>query len=631
MVLALSFRNPQSEFQNQYTPLIYNSSHDKRIAMSSNQNFCRNSTTDKLHGVAPWFAAGHLLPVALLFIISLAVYYNSLSNGFVFDDYAVIVENKHINNLSNSLPAFFSNSYFIIAAGEASYRPIATLSYFVIHSFAGLDPFYFHLSSVFLHMLNVILVYLFFVLILENRFKALLAGLLFACHPALTEAVDCIAFNEDLLTAFFFLLALILYVKCVAKGAAGAAYFSSLLFYFCGLLSKEMAITLLPIILLYDLTFGGGNGQSLSKNHVLGIVKSRWLFYLGYTTVSIFYLVLRFVIFTHPADGIKPHFGDWPERVLYLPNHIFNFVKLAFVPYDLNVDYVFSYPQTFMAASQLIGFFIIAGLVVFSFFRFRHFKEIFFGIWWFLITLLPVYNLVQIFNPFAERYLYIPVIGFCLVVPVMLDGIFNRRLARAVAANMATLLVVLVIIGVYSTTTIARNRDWKDGFTLWSKTVTQSPDSGVAHGSLGRAYQEQGLLKEAIAEYETAVKLLPNHFKAYYNLGVVYDQKGKINKAVDNYKKSILIYSGFANAHYNLANIYHKRGLTDDAIRHYNQVVKLVPDDLEARNNLGVALARQGKLDQAILEWQKVLKIDPANKSAQDNVRKAKGILEKSN
>lgn len=598
--------------------------------MSSIQHISRNSLSDKPHGIGSRFAAGHLLPIVVLASISLAVYYNSLSNGFVFDDYAVIVENKHIKNLSHSLPAFFNDSYFVIAGGEASYRPIATLSYFLIHSFAGLNPYYFHLSSVLLHVLNVVLVYLLFDLILGNRFKALLAGLLFACHPALTEAVDCIAFNEDLLTAFFFLLALLLYVRHVAKGAAGAAYFLSLLCYFCGLLAKEMAITLLPIILLYDLTFLAGKGQSLSIKYVLSTVKSRWVFYLGYAVISILYLGLRFVVFNHPADGIKPHFGDISERLLYLPHHIFNFVKLAIAPSDLNVEYVFSYPRIFFELSHLVGFAVTLGMAVFSIFLYRRFKEIFFGFWWFTITLFPVYNLVPIFNPFAERYLYIPAIGFCLVVPIILYGIFSSAITRAVAVNLATLLVVLVIIGVYSTTTIARNRDWKDGFTLWSKTVTQSPDSGIAHGSLGRAYQEQGLLKEAIVEFETAVKLMPNHYKAYYNLGVVYDRKGKINKAVDNYKKSIRIYSGFANAHFNLANIYHKRGLTDDAIRHYNQVVELVPDDVEARNNLGVALAMQGKLDQAILAWQKVQKIDPANKSARDNIRKAKEILEKS-
>ena len=597
--------------------------------MGSNQNISPNSPAGKPPGIACGIAAGNLLPIAVLVFISLAIYANSLSNGFVFDDYAVIVENKHLKNFGDSLPAFFSDAYFTIAGGEASYRPIATLSYFVIHSLAGLNPFYFHLSSVVLHALNVILVYLLLYLILGSRFKALLAGLLFACHPALTEAVDCIAFNEDLLTAVFFLLALILYVKSEVKGAAAAAYFLSLLCYFCALLAKEMAITLLPILLLYDLTFRPGNGPSLFIKSVLKTVKSRWLIYLGYAGVSLFYLVLRFVIFTHTGDGIKPYFGDIFERLLYLPNHIFNFVKLAIAPSDLQVEYLFSYPQTFFEFSHLVGLAGTLGLAVFSIFVHRRHPEIFFGIWWFIITLFPVYNIIQIFNPFAERYLYIPVIGFCLVVPVILHGIFSRAITRALAVNLATLLVVLVISSAYSTITIARNRDWKDGFTLWSKTVTQSPDNGIAHGSLGRAYQEQGLLTEAVAEYETAIKLMPKHYKAYYNLGVVYDQKGDFIKAQEYYQKSIAILPGFANAHFNLANLYHKQGLTADAIVHYRKLIELTPEDIEARNNLGVALAMQGNLDQALTQWQNVLKIDPANQSARDNVRQAREILDK--
>jgi tetratricopeptide (TPR) repeat protein len=599
--------------------------------MSSQPKPSRSGTADQPHGFASWFAASMLPPIAALVIVSLAVYYNSLSNGFVFDDYAVIVENKHISDLPNSLPSFFNHSYFTIAAGEASYRPLATLSYFLIHALAGPNPFYFHLGSVLLHALNVVLAYLFLGLLPGDRFKALLAGLLFACHPVLTEAVDCIAFNEDLLAAFFCLLALILYLKTVESGAAGASYILSLLFFFCGLLSKEMAITLPLIIVLYDLTFTGDRGPALSLKSVLGTIWSRWRFYAGYAGIGLFYLVLRFVVFINPAEGGKPDFGSLFERLLYLPSHIFSFIRLTLAPLDLNAAYVFSYPQGFFEFSNLVGWVITLGLAVGSFFLFRRFKVLFFGIWWFLITLIPVYNLIPIFNPLAERYLYIPIIGFCLAAASVLHGACRKALNLPAAAELASLTVVLAIVSVYATATIARNRDWKDGLTLWSKTVKQSPASGIAHGSLGRAYQEQGLLDQAIAEYRQAIKIMPNHFKAYYNLAVVYDQQGDFAKAVESLKRSIAINPGYANAHYNLAIIYHKQGLMADAIGHYKKVIDLMPDDFEARNNLGVALAMQGQLDQAILEWERVLKIDPANKSAQDNLSKARAVLKNAN
>ena len=275
-----------------------------------------------------------------------------------------------------------------------------------------------------LHAANVLLVYILTVLLLGDWFKALLAALLFACHPALTEAVDGIAFNEDLLAAFFILLALILYVKAVDKKPVGLAYLLSLLFFFCGLLSKEMAITLPLIILLYDLTFGKAARQGMAAN-ILSTFRAGWFLYAGYALTGLFYLLLRFIIFTNPGDGENQHSINLFKRLLYLPNHISNFVKLAVAPYNLKLDYVFLYPDHFFRVSNLIGFFIILGLVVLSFFIYRHFKEIFFGIGWFLITLFPVYNIIVIFYPLAERFLYIPIIGFCLVLSIILYRIFN--------------------------------------------------------------------------------------------------------------------------------------------------------------------------------------------------------------
>ena len=599
--------------------------------MNSNLKSTQTDTTGNLPRTAARFAAGRLAPIAILVLVSLAIYYNSLSNGFVFDGYAVIVENKSLKDFSGSLPAIFSKSYFKIAGGESSYRPIATFSYFLIHAFAGLNPFYYHLSSVLLHTLNALFVYYLSCLLLGDRFNAFLVGILFVCHPALTEAVDCIAFNEDLLAAFFYLLAFILYVKALDMNSPAVFRLLSLLFYFCGMLSKEIAVTLPVMIVLYDLTFRGEDGQTLSARRILKTVERKWPLYVGYALIGLLYLVLRFVIFVKPGDGLKPHYGSLFERLLYLPNHIFNFIKLAFAPYDLNVDYVFSYPQRFFDVSHLGGFVIVVGLVIFSFFLFKNYKEIFFGFWWFLITLFPVFNIIEIFNPFAERYLYIPIIGFCLVLPVLLWRLFSKILTGKKAVRAVTLAAVLVLSGTYATVTVARNRDWKDGLTLWSKTVQQSPNSGVAHGSLGLAYQEQGRLEEAIAAYETAVRLMPNHYKAFYNLGLVYGQKGDFKNAVENYKKSIKSNPAFANAHFNLASIYHQRGLIDDAIRHYRRVIELVPEDFEARNNLGVAYAMQGKLEQAIREWENVLEIDPANPSAQDNIHKARVQLERAN
>ena len=242
-------------------------------------------------GISKW-TASHLLPIAILVLVSLVVYFNSLTNGFVYDDYATIVENKYIQHPGKSLPSLFSRSYFNIASGEASYRPVATLSYYLIYSIGELNATYYHLFSVVLHALNVILVYLLANLIIKNRHSALIAGLLFACHPALTEAVDAISYNEDLLAAAFFFLAFICYtgIKTGEVKSCIKVYGLSLFSFLLALLSKEMAITLPAVIFLYDLAMRDAGGRSFSLTSILHTIKDRIYFYSGYVAVGLFYL-----------------------------------------------------------------------------------------------------------------------------------------------------------------------------------------------------------------------------------------------------------------------------------------------------------------------------------------------------
>jgi Flp pilus assembly protein TadD len=571
------------------------------------------------------------LPITLLILVCIVVYLNSLPNGFVFDDYAVIVENKYLKLPGINFASFFNHSYFNIAGGEASYRPLATLSYYLIYAIAGLNPFFYHLLSVILHMTAVVLVYLIFNLILKHRFSALFAGLFFACHPALTEAVDCIAYNEDLLAAVFFLLAFLFCVKSRENGLKTDVqnYGLSLFFFALGLLSKEMAITLPAIILLYDVSLrNDADRKSFSLQLILKNIKARGLFYGGYLAVSLLYLTIRFLVLYHPQESIKPFYGNLFERIIFLPAHIFSFIKLASFPVNLTADYVFSYPHHFFSASNLSGFLFVTGLAVGSVFIFKYSRGIFFGIWWFFITLFPVYNIIPIYNPFAERFLYIPLIGLCMLFAIAFNTLMNKQFSETVPVKVLSSVAIIVILIFYATITIQRNLDWKDSLTLWSKTVKDSPDSSVAHGSLGWAYQDLGRWAEAVLEYKKAIELFPDNYKAYYNLGLIYDRQGALKEAVVNYKSAIAINPAFIDAQFNLGNIYHNQGLLEEAVDQYRQVTELDPADFEARNNLGVAYARQGNLDQAIVQWEKVLKMDPQNKNAAENISQAKEMTD---
>lgn len=569
----------------------------------------------------------HLLPIALLVCVSAIVYLNTLANGFVYDDLATIVENTHIKRFENFLSSFYTPSYFKISGGEATYRPVATLSYYLLHALFDANPMGYHLASTILHIFNVILVYLMACVILEDKSAAVVAGLLFACHPVNTEAVNGISYNEDLLAAFFFFFALLLYMKLKRSAPKRSLIFFmlSLFLFLLGLLSKEMAITLPVIAVLYDLALREPVLKKLSLNRVLEVVQERKYYYVGFLGVSLFYLWVRFFAIYNPEEVETQIWGRLIDRVIYLPVIFFKYIKLSLFPIHLNADYVFSYPDRFLDILPVMSAIIVLGLILFSFFVFRTSKATSFGIWWFFMTLFPVYNLIQIYNPFAERYLYIPLFGFCLVISILLDYLLKQiPLTRSMAIKV---FIILCLVIFYSMISINRNKDWKDSYSLWAKTLEVEPNSFRAHGNLARVYQEKGLIEASLREVKKTMELNPKDYKAHYNLGVILAKQGFISEAISAYKKTIEMNPQFKNAYFNLGNIYKAQNLLKKAQQAFEKVVDIDPVDIEARNNLGVIYAMQGKLDAAIIEWQQVLALDPENPDVQDNIEKAEKIL----
>ena len=567
----------------------------------------------------------------MLVCVSAIIYLNSLSNGFVYDDMGTIVENVHIKHLGKYFSTFYNQSYFKISGGEASYRPVATLSYYLLYAILKLNPFGYHLTSFVLHIFNVILVYLLVNVILGDKSSSFIAGLLFACHPVHTEAVNCISYNEDLLAAFFFFLALLLYMKLntTAPKRNLILFILSLLFFLLGLLSKEMAITLPAIVVLYDLTLREPASRKLSLKRALEVVKNRKYYYIGYLGISLFYLWLRFFALYNQEEGETQIWGPLLDRIIYLPVLFFDYIKLSLFPLNLNADYVFSYPTRFLDVYPILSLMIVLGLLIFSFVAFRHSKASSFGIWWFFITLFPVYNIIEIYNPFAERYLYIPLFGFCLVISIFMESFLSRISFSKTGALKVS--VILIIVVFYSMILINRNKDWKDNYSLWTNTLEIEPNSVRAHGNLARVYQEQGLIEESMREVKKTIELNPKGFKPYYNLGVILGEQGFLKEAISTYKKTIEINPKYKNAHFNLGNIYKEQNLLEEAKQEYKKVLEIDPEDIEARNNLGVIYAIQGKLDAALSEWEKVIALDPENKEVQANIKKAKKIINQSN
>lgn len=632
-----------------------------------------------------------LLSFLIIMIFSVSIYANSLKNGFVYDDY-VTISNRFITDFSN-LPSLINSDYFRISR-ENSYRPIVTLTYFIDNSLYGSNPWGYHLTNILLHSLNGILFYILLIFFIpvnrQNRFLSechfLLYTLLFIGHPVLTETVNAISYREDLLVFLFYIASLNLYLSLRSrvnnKRLGRVLYLLSCMTCFLALLSKEMAITFPVVIYLYEWIYTDnkeGRLRSVLSNYYV----------LGYISVVIFYVYLRFYYFRNPGEIIY----RWPlaERIFTLPWLLLSYLKLSIFPNSLSADYVIAPMSHFFSVPVILYTASLITLIAVAFKMSKKEKGTAFGALFYIITLSPVYNIIPIINPFAERYLYLPLAG--LIIAMMI-------ISRIDSVHGKVTLILCLILCTFSLLVIKRNGVWKDGERLWADTARKIPNSSRSfinlglhryhsnrineaivafqaalqikpnepsyHYYLGAARFKQGSLDEAINELRAALKLKPDESKYYSHIGLIYLEKGRFDEAITEYLTAISINPGDPGIYNELGNVYYKKGMlnearnayktalrlnsgdpelhnnlanvladlkiTPDAIHHYQSALRLNPNYGSAYFNLGLIYAEKGQIDKAIKYYQAALRLDPKHYKAHYNLGLAylkKGMKEK--
>lgn len=550
---------------------------------------------------------------AILIYISLfsaVLFVNAISGNFVYDDFKVVVENSFVKEWRH-LPKVFTKDYFSLS-GEISYRPLATLSYFADYAIWHKNPLGFHITNVVLHTMNSVLFYLFLRALVPNNKIVLLSLLFFITHPVLVETVNAIGYREDLLCATFFLVSFIYFIKSdtlVYRKSNQITRFTvyytiSLVSYLCALFSKEMAITLPLLLMVFTVFFHQRPWSSLTKRGK-GI-------YTGYLAISLLYLIIRFIVFSNPALHSVYQPGGFLVNLFTMIKILASYIRLSFFPLHLNADYLVPlvtrpWEGSFiLAITFLISIFVIFAVIC----RTRNMLAAWIS--WFFITLLPVMNIIPIDNIMAERYLYMPIMGFCVAKGILIYRITDRTLSpRAIPLRqIVQRVLVILMIGGYGFTIIRKNGNWRDELTLWTKTIADSQNSHRAHCNLGNVYLERGFIEKAHREYQLAAALNPNNASIHSNLGNLYTKEGQIDKAFQEYQTAVLIGKNYAQPHNNLGNIYFNQGAPDKARIEYEEAIRIQPDYAPAHNGLGNVYNDAGDLDQAMEEFKQALAYD---------------------
>jgi protein O-mannosyl-transferase len=536
------------------------------------------------------------LLIFLIICVSIIVYANSLRNEFVWDDEGLIVQNENVKS-RYFLPRIFS-IHLAHGINQTSnfYRPIQILSYLLDYSVWKLNPFGYHLTNLLLHTINAILVYILIYLFVKDKIISLITSLIFTVHPIHTSVVSYISGRADLLAAFFVFLSLalfILYTSAIRRNIL--FYIGSIVGFILALLSKEISIVF-PLLLV-------GYGLSFYNK------KNNFMVYIPYFLIGAVFIVLRLTILNFSTTNIFVSTISFSTRLIVAFKALVLYISLLILPLTLHMERSMPPIRGIFDPCLFFSLLLVCGIIMVLKWSYKQSKEIFFGIAWFLINLIPVSNLIIPLNaPLAEHWLYLPSIGFFMICSVCIVNLMGTQ--NAPKRFFAVLLLLSLII-FYSFTTIRQNLYWYNPLTLYQYTLKFSPNSARVHRNLGLYYARKGMNNEAIAEYKKSIKLDSMLSDTYYSLGNVYEKENMYDEAIKTYRKAISLNPQNSSPHHNLGLIYYKKGLVENALKEFKEAIRINPSYALAHHKIGVIYYNQNRYNEAIEEYKKSIDIDP--------------------
>ena len=571
----------------------------------------------------------------IIAILSFAIYFNTLQNDFVFDDESVVQNYQAIRDLSN-IPKYFTGQEGFHKVIGRYYRPVVSTTYTLDYAIWSLKPSGFHLTNNLIHLFAS--VFLFSILVkLFEKYKygilsALIGTLIFAAHPIHTEAVSWISGRTDSIVTLFFFISFYFYLIYSEKKSSAKLYLS-LLFYFLGLLSKEMIVTLPIIIIFFDFIY---------KKKTIKELFAGWKPYLYFGAVTIIYFAVRYLVLKDVTERTTYQYFYEKGTITVFATMLKTipvYFKLLFYPVNLLYHYNGWIPDS----NSLIDFNVIIAIlyvVILSIaivILYKKYSKIAFSILFFFITLLPVMNIIPTMNFMAERFLYMTSFALSLVITSLLAKYFSKDNSKILVS------ISMVIVIIFSILTFQRNKDWKDNDTLYK--TGEGINGSVLLVNCGNIYANKQQYDEAEKRFRKAIEIRDNSVLAHHNLGLIYLLRGNLDSAEIQIKKGLQIDSLAPDGYFQLSNIYQQQGKISDAINMLEKLQIIIPDyrstkslldklksgDINNLQNMQVnpqnanqisilekrsyQFYNDGKFNEAIKDIDEMIKLKPEGKS----------------
>ncbi|MBF0450920.1 MAG: tetratricopeptide repeat protein [Candidatus Magnetomorum sp.] len=615
-----------------------------------------------------------LFSLCLMIVLTLFAYLPIFQADFAgCDDTLYVTENDWVRSGLTLQGISWAFTHF----HSANWHPLTWISHMLDCELYGMNATGHHLTNVILHMMNSVLVYLFFVLVTGAHYRSLALALLFALHPLHVESVAWISERKDVLSTFWGLLCLLAYYR-YSQTFRRQAYSLMMVLFCLSLMSKPMLVTLPVLMIILDI-------WPLERNDARRFWDKMPLFIPVIGTGIVTYVAQLQDLAVNPFSSLC-----LSSRIINAFISSVDYLKKTVFP--LNQSVLYPHPGNTM--DWFLGVLcalLLLGLLIVCICQFKKMPFALTGYLWFFIALSPVIGIIQVGSQsMADRYTYVPHIGlFWAVIWTLASWVRNRF-----TQIMVVLIFCIACIG-YGAKTYLQTQFWKDGSTLFTQAITNTQNNYIAYNNLGvclfQKNQAQSALdhfnqsiaiepnclearlnkaecllalnkrQDAILEYQCVLKKSPDDIKAHLGLAELYrkgrqfetaieqcqtamkhtsapepvfvkladifEEIGELKKAAYFYHQALLLHSVSPITHYQYARVLVSLKKFQEAIDHYQQAIDLDPTFAKAYNSLGALYAWNDQIVKAFKYISIARKLAPKDQEILENYKKVSLLM----
>jgi tetratricopeptide (TPR) repeat protein len=532
---------------------------------------------------------------AVLLIAVCAAYANHFLNTFHFDDFHTVTGNPTIRSLAN-IPSFFTDvKTSSILPPNRAWRPLVTASFAVDYWIGeGLNPIAFHTITFILYLSQVALLFLLFEQVFEaarpgegNRMPAAFGAACYGLHPVCAETVNYVSQRAELYSTLGVVAALYLYIVRPEWRRYGV-YLIPLA---AAQLSKAPALVFPGLLFTYVYLFERREAGRALRSVAPSLLLS--------TSMAV--LLMRMTPPSFVAGATSP-----AAYRLTQPYVALRYFESFFLPIRLSADTDLSPLASAMQPEAVAGFAFLAAMgtaaVLCSWRQLT--APIGFGLWWFLLTLVPTsfFALAEVEN---DHRMFFPFVGLGMSVAWSLTLALGRAPRRVVAP------VALALLAVCAYGTNRRNEVWKDESSLWRDVTLKSPRNGRGLMNYGLTLMTKGDTMGALDYFERALKYTPNYDVLEINLGIANGQLHREPAAEQHFQRAMALAPRDALPHYYYARWLDSRGRGQDGLLHARIAEGLNPSNPDAQNLIASIEARINSRKEELARLERAASTQP--------------------